>query len=91
MDQKFCQSCGMPLSSPEHFGTNKDQSPNEEYCNYCFQDGQFAQDVTMDEMIMVCAEYADQWKNEDGSTPTKEEAIAMMKMYFPQLKRWANA
>ncbi len=31
MEQKFCQSCGMPLS-PEVLGTEKDGSKNEEYC-----------------------------------------------------------
>lgn len=91
MDMKFCQSCGMPLETAEHFGTNKDNSPNEEYCNYCFKEGEFTQDVTMDEMIDICAQYTDQWKTEDGKPVTKEDAIAQMKQFFPHLKRWAKA
>jgi len=35
MEQKFCQSCGMPLN-PEVLGTEKDGSKNEEYCTYCY-------------------------------------------------------
>ena len=38
MEQKFCQSCGMPLN-PEVLGTEKDGSKNEEYCTYCYADG----------------------------------------------------
>jgi len=30
MEQKFCQSCGMPLTS-EVLGTNADGSKNEDY------------------------------------------------------------
>ena len=54
MEAKLCQSCGMPLSSAEVLGTNADGSLNEEYCTYCYQHGNFAQDCTMDEMIEHC-------------------------------------
>ena len=65
----------MPLSEGL-FGTNADGSKNEDYCIYCYKEGKFLQDCTMDEMIEHC---------------TNEEYIARMKMYFPQLKRWQNA
>ena len=38
MEQKFCQSCGMPLTE-EVLGTNADGSKNEEYCMYCYREG----------------------------------------------------
>ena len=47
MEQKFCQSCGMPLTN-EILGTNADGSKNEDYCNYCYKDGKFTQDCTME-------------------------------------------
>ena len=50
MDQKFCQSCGMPLTE-DVLGTNADGSKNEDYCMYCYRDGKFLQDCTMEEMI----------------------------------------
>ena len=31
-EQKFCQSCGMPLTN-DVLGTNADGSKNEDYCN----------------------------------------------------------
>ena len=46
MEQKFCQSCGMPLTE-EVLGTNADGSKNEDYCMYCYKDGKFLQDCTM--------------------------------------------
>ena len=42
---KFCQSCGMPMSKdPAGGGLNKDGSKNEKYCSYCYQNGQFVGD-----------------------------------------------
>ena len=38
---QFCQSCGMPLTSAEDFGTNADGSTNFDYCRYCYQDGKY--------------------------------------------------
>lgn len=85
---QFCQSCGMPLTRIEDCGTNADGSTNFDYCQYCYQDGKFLQDVTMEGMIEHCAQFVDA-VNEGLSNPiTKEEYIGQMKMYFPQLKRW---
>jgi hypothetical protein len=37
---KFCQSCGMPMKKdPLHGGTNADCSQNELYCSYCYREG----------------------------------------------------
>lgn len=91
MDQKFCQSCGMPLNAIEDFGNNKDQSLNEDYCHFCFKDGAFAQDLTMDQMIDHCVQFLDEFNNANELKMTKEEAIVQMKLYFPKLKRWAQA
>ena len=38
---QFCQSCGMPLTRAEDFGTNADGSANFDYCRYCYQDGKY--------------------------------------------------
>ena len=84
---KFCQSCGMPLTE-DVLGTNADGSKNEDYCMYCYRDGMFLQDFTMDEMIEHCAQFVGA-VNEGLEKPiTKEEYIGIMKSYFPQLKRW---
>ena len=46
----YCQSCGMALTRDEERGTEADGSRSETYCVYCYQQGQFLQDVTMEEM-----------------------------------------
>ena len=56
METKFCQSCGMPMMASEQFGKNENGSINEDYCSYCFQNGNFTQDYTMEEMIEHCAQ-----------------------------------
>lgn len=39
---KFCQSCGMPMSKdPQNGGAEKDGSKNNKYCSYCYQNGNF--------------------------------------------------
>ena len=84
---KFCQSCGMPLND-ENRGTNADGSKNEDYCMYCYQNGKFTNDCTMDEMIEFCAQFVDEVNKNMPKPMTKEEYKAMMRQYFPMLKRW---
>jgi hypothetical protein len=84
----FCQSCGMPMLESEHFGKNKDGSINVDYCSFCFEDGEFALDTTMDEMILHCAEFVDEYNKNNEQIVTRDEAIIQMKKNFPLLKRW---
>jgi len=84
---KFCQSCGMPLTE-EVLGTDADGSKNEEYCMYCYREGKFLQDCTMDEMIEHCAQFVGDFNKGNGTHISREEYIGQMKMYFPHLKRW---
>ena len=48
---QFCRSCGMPLTKNEDCGTNVDGSTNFDYCKYCYREGKFLQDSTMDEVM----------------------------------------
>ena len=89
MEQKFCQSCGMPLTE-ELYGTNADGSRNEDYCIYCYKDGKFLQDCSMDEMIEHCAQFVDEVNKALPQPITKEEYKAQMRKYFPYLKRWSG-
>ena len=77
----------MPLTD-EVLGTNADSSKNKEYCMYCYKDGKFTQECTMDEMIEHCAKFVGEFNDGSGQRLTREEAIGQMKMYFPHLKRW---
>ena len=85
-NQKFCQSCAMPMADDELYGTNADGTKNEDYCIYCFKDGEFTSDMTMDEMMKFCIDKMCEVHPEFN----KDEASAMMEEVFPKLKRWAN-
>ena len=85
---QFCQSCGMPLTKNEDCGTDADGSINFDYCKYCYQDGKFLQDCTMNEMIEHCAQFVDEINKNMPKPMTREEYIQMMQHFFPMLKRW---
>lgn len=85
MEQKFCQSCAMPITGAEVCGTNKDGSKNADYCSYCYENGSFTADCTMEEMIEFCV--APMVQANPGMSP--EAAKGMMQNFFPTLKRWA--
>ncbi len=93
-DQKymnlFCQSCGMPMQTSDQFGTKSDASLNEDFCCYCYKEGQFTSDCTMEEMIDHCIKFLDQYNESSDIQLSKEEAIERMQKYFPHLKRWAK-
>jgi hypothetical protein len=81
---QICQSCGMPMVKPEDFGTDINGSKNEEYCTYCFQDGKFTLDATLEQMIKKLVTMHDQMGM------TEEEARKMANENLPKLKRWAK-
>jgi len=88
MEMKYCQSCGMPLMDKSQMGTEKDGSINEDYCIFCYKDGAFTQDYTMEQMIEHCAQFVGEFNKDSETKLTKEEAIGQMKQSFPRLKRW---
>ena len=81
-NQKFCQSCGMPLTE-DIYSAEKDGSVNEDYCKFCYENGEFKQDFTMEEMIEFCIPLV-----VANSDMDKETATKMLNEFIPQLKRW---
>ena len=81
----ICQSCSMKMGKDD-YGHNSDGSRNTDYCKYCFPNGNFGKDETMEEMIESCIPF---WV-EDGECKTPEEARERMRKLFPTLKRWSN-
>lgn len=82
MDTKICQSCGMPITGTEQLGTNKDSSINNDYCKYCYENGEFIDKVSMDEYIDMCSQYGAQ------AGMTNDEMRKHCQSLFPTLKRW---
>ena len=85
---QFCQSCGMPLTRNEDCGTDADGSINFDYCQYCYKEGKFLQDCTMEEMIDHCAQFVDEVNKHMPNPMTRDEYKQMMRGFFPMLKRW---
>lgn len=81
MEKLICQSCSMPFEE-EQQGTNEDGSQNKDYCIYCFKDGNFNQNMTLEEYI----EFSLQFAKDVGMT--EEEMKEYCKKTLPTLKRW---
>jgi len=75
-----CQSCGMPLRDDGDYGSNKDGSQSLDYCIYCYDMGEFTQDVTMDQMVDICVPHMHDYSH--------DEAEVMLRELLPKLKRW---
>lgn len=54
-----CQSCGMPLEHEDLRAPEPEGEMNAKYCKWCYSDGNFTQDYTMDEMVDHCASIMD--------------------------------
>ncbi|MCQ2206728.1 MAG: zinc ribbon domain-containing protein [Paludibacteraceae bacterium] len=78
----------MPLSKNEDCGTIADGSINFDYCQFCYKEGKFVQDCTMDEMIDHCSQFVDEVNKQTGESMTKDEYKQRMYGFFPMLKRW---
>lgn len=80
--KKICQSCAMPITDDSLLGTNKDGSVNPDYCKYCFVDGEFVDNVSMEKYIEMCSQFGEQ------AGMTNEQMKDYCTRVFPTLKRW---
>lgn len=87
MSTDICQSCGMKMQTAD-YGTNADGTKSTEYCRYCWPNGKFSKDETMEEMIESNLQFLDEFNKDSGTSFTADEARAEMMKYFPTLKRW---
>ena len=72
----------MPIMEKEQLGTNIDGSLNNDYCIYCYKDGKFIDDVSLEEYIKMNVEFAEQ------AGMTEEQMKKHCEEIFPTLKRW---
>lgn len=76
----ICQCCGMPLED-DILGRETDGTLNEDYCKWCYDEGAFLTDCTMEEMIDLCLPHM------QGD---KQAARTYLESVLPTLKRWKN-
>lgn len=84
----MCQSCGMTLTQDSDRGTEGDGSKAKEYCSFCYQQGKFVQDLTLEELIESNLRDLDNWNRENGMNLTEQEARNELLKFLPTLKRW---
>ena len=72
----------MPITSNEQLGTEVNGELNNDYCKYCYKDGEFIDKVSMEEYIDMCAQYGAQ------AGMTNEEMKEYCTKLFPTLRRW---
>ncbi|MCL2593191.1 MAG: zinc ribbon domain-containing protein [Defluviitaleaceae bacterium] len=86
-NQKFCQSCGMPMGeTDEMYGLNADGTKSTDYCSYCFVNGNFnSPNETLEEMIESVIPHV-----VEATKMSEEDARKMCNEFMPQLKRWAK-
>ena len=82
MRKVICQSCSMPIANMEQYGTNKDGSKSLDYCIYCYKNGKFIDDVSMEKYIEMCSKFGLQ------AGMTNDEMKRHCEEVFPTLKRW---
>ncbi len=86
----ICQSCGMPLTKEEDYGTNADGSKNGEYCVYCFKDGKFTDGIdNLVDYIEESKKHAAEYAKMAGMT--EEQMVEHIEKILPTLKRWRQA
>ena len=86
MAEKICPSCAMSLTEEKYYGTNNDGSKNEDYCIFCFKDGDFTYEITMNEMVDKGIDFL---KRFGGLNDKNREGIReILNIMYSGLKRW---
>ena len=88
MQEKFCESCGMPMGeTDEMYGTETSGSKSPDYCKFCYDSGAFTSpNLTLEEQIETVAAIM---VKDFGFSP--EDAREQCKEGIPNLKRWKTA
>ena len=85
MQEKFCESCGMPMGeTDEMYGTETSGSKSTDYCKFCYDNGAFTNpNATLEETIELVSAMM---VKDFGFSP--EDAREQCNAGIPNLKRW---
>ena len=81
--QLYCQCCGMPLTEDGVISREADGGFNEDYCKWCYADGQFAY-PDMDSLIDFLVEHF----SSEAFPP--EQARPYYRSHLSRLKNWQS-
>ena len=80
----ICQCCGMPLTEDGMISREKDSSFNEDYCMWCYADGNFAYDSKESLLDFLIAHMPNPENQPD------ESRRRMYDGYLSRLKHWKH-
>lgn len=80
--QLFCQCCGMPLSEDSMISKETDGNFNEDYCKWCYADGNFAY-KTKESLLDYLVSHMPNSENQ-----TEAERRTVFDSHLSQLKHW---
>ena len=83
MPEHYCQSCGMMFTAPGQHGHEADGSEAEDFCRWCYENGVYTYETSMDEMIEDCAP-----RMAEAMGWTVDEAASLLGAVLPTLRRW---
>ena len=83
MPEHYCQSCGMMFTAPGQHGHEADGSVNEDFCTWCYDDGAYTYETTMEDMIEDCAP-----RMSEAVGWSIDECASLMGAVLPTLMRW---
>lgn len=79
----LCQCCGTPFTVPNmDHGTDADGQENPEYCQWCYDKGDFAY-TSEEELIEKTAPFL-----MEATGMSQDEAVSFMGVLVPQLGHW---
>ncbi len=78
--QLICQCCGMPLEDGT-ISREPDGTFNEEYCKWCYADGEYTYH-DLDDLLDYCAEHM------ANETTSSEQVRSDLKEMLPKLHYW---
>ena len=84
----YCQSCAMQLKAFEDMGKNADSGVSTEYCKYCLTEGEFTDDISMEEMAEINLGFIKDFMIKSGKEYDEEKSREQQYQYLSQLKRW---
>lgn len=80
--QLICQCCGMPLNEDSFISRESDRSYNEEYCKWCYTDGEFAYESKETLLDYLVAHMPNPDHLDDETRRVQFDS------FLSQLKRW---
>ncbi|BAK94390.1 helix-turn-helix domain-containing protein [Tetragenococcus halophilus] len=78
----ICQCCGMPMYEDSVISKDVDGSFNEDYCKWCYVEGEFVYDSLQDLINFLVPSMSSQYDM------TEDDVYHMFSEFLPKLKHW---